>query len=662
MLTWAQFVEKVKTFLTVDANRIGTEAYVSELIRLGAVEVQEFIDYYRKGHEAVWEVDDVDRDGFASLVDLPEGAYIRELYHTKLGEPSLERPLYWYPNSNRRDLVAGAVNIRRNFRFTTDPQAKRMWVLPAITAGYAIKLTYDGAKDNFADSDKVPFDLKVALVVSHYVLWHLNRKLDQLALAESYGRDYRRSLSQLFVDARERLMENTVPSQADCIPGNGCVSGSLCLPCSGASPDGTCTNPTEFPSLEWVMFGDSGDITTQAETTELSAAVRALNPGLIVHLGDANYPVGSSITLGDNFVRHFWSWINSGDLFVAYGDRDLTTSYGDPLTGILLAQQAAIGASKIADHKLWYQFARGNVEFFVLNSGLDDDDDLATSGANYAEQYAWLESAMAASTATWKVVVCHRAPYTSDAVNTPGSSVMRWPFKQWGADVVVSAHGKDYERLLVDGMNYVVCGTGGAGKTRATAPRLTESQFYWADGIGYLRCSADAERLTLSFVNARTCQVVDRLVLVSSAASGIPEPTGYVATPTFLVEPVTPTGFTIYTAMTWRAEFLTDPTFPEWTATYPGQTTINGTWALGNSSSSVENPSGNQYRGIAWPVAQGFPRAGDGFSGATMGTGWTSPVVINGWTGAIITLGGVPHYAFRTTLLGPGPASLTVAT
>jgi hypothetical protein len=39
---------------------------------------------------------------------------------------------------------------------------------------------------------------------------------------------------------------------------------------------------------------------------------------------------------------------------------------------------------------------------------------------------------------------------------------MRWPFKEWGASLVVSGHAHHYERLAIDGLPYIVNGAGGA--------------------------------------------------------------------------------------------------------------------------------------------------------------------------------------------------------
>ena len=39
--------------------------------------------------------------------------------------------------------------------------------------------------------------------------------------------------------------------------------------------------------------------------------------------------------------------------------------------------------------------------------------------------------------------------------------MLRWPFADWGADLVLSGHAHLYERLEVEGLTYVVNGLGG---------------------------------------------------------------------------------------------------------------------------------------------------------------------------------------------------------
>jgi hypothetical protein len=53
-------------------------------------------------------------------------------------------------------------------------------------------------------------------------------------------------------------------------------------------------------------------------------------------------------------------------------------------------------------------------------------------------QAAWLKSALAASTATWKIVYFAMPPYSSDA-NGFMTPSMQWPFQAWGATPTITS-------------------------------------------------------------------------------------------------------------------------------------------------------------------------------------------------------------------------------
>lgn len=512
-LTWSQFVARVNVHLTVDANRVGAEDFVAASIRIAVTKIQDAIEYYRSGHETTFEFDDATQDGFASTFALPENAYIRQALHVQQTERCVERPLYWYPWTNRRDLVCGVVNITHRFRFTVDPRGQKLTVYPALTAGYAVKLAWDGVKDSFADADVVPFDEECAMVVANFVKARIAMDVERDANRHRfYIAEHVLGVRDLRRKAIARMSETVaVPSQADCVPGCECVASTACVPCGTGSGSAAPANPITLPTVEWAMFGDSGDVSTLPDTEVVASSVRSWNPPLIVHLGDTNYPNGSSVTLSDRFARHYWSWINSGDLFVAYGNHDLMTDYGHPISALLPAQRAAIGDANVEARKLWFKVQRGPVEFFVLNSGLGPSD----ADAKRTQQYSWLRGALVASSAIWKIVVLHRAPYSSDATHGPGATEFRWPFRAWGADLVVAAHGHHYERLLVDGLPYLVCGLGGAPRYPA-GTLLPESQFRWSSDVGFLRCSATERTLQITLVHGKTGADIDRLTLIDT--------------------------------------------------------------------------------------------------------------------------------------------------
>jgi hypothetical protein len=75
-------------------------------------------------------------------------------------------------------------------------------------------------------------------------------------------------------------------------------------------------------------------------------------------------------------------------------------------------------------------------------------DEREPDGATVSSPQAlWLKQGLASARSTWKLVFAHHAPYTPHAVED--TRRMRWPFKNWGADAVLSGFYHVYERLSI---------------------------------------------------------------------------------------------------------------------------------------------------------------------------------------------------------------------
>jgi hypothetical protein len=140
---------------------------------------------------------------------------------------------------------------------------------------------------------------------------------------------------------------------------------------------------------------------------------------------------------------------------------------------------------RLPGNEAYYSFRYGNAEFFMLNSN-ERKEQFVAGG----EQYAWLEQALQNSTATWKFVAHHHAPYSADEndygnsweePSTYGDPAMR-PivplYEKYGVDMVFFGHLHTYQRSLpvVDalvketgGVIYIQCG-GGGGNLEDFAP------------------------------------------------------------------------------------------------------------------------------------------------------------------------------------------------
>ena len=524
-MKWSVFKAGVDELLAVERRRLGAQPFIDRMIRQSIGHVQRMIPYYRKGIVTTLEHDDVEADGFASKLKLPGSASIREIYHVKAGTIWVRRPIHTYPFSLRNDLRAGVVTGSK-FSIAIDPRGARdAWVYPAVTAGYVVQIVWDaiiGRSDiEFLDTDEVPLDEPVQSIVYDYVKSKLSIEVDKDGnTAAIHEAAFRKAISLLNMEVEERLRLKMGSSDAMCLPTVSCgscgVSTSNCGCITPVLDNGYCASTCPeitMPFTEWVMVGDSGDQSTISDTISVASSIRALDPEFVVHLGDCAYgtsqrpgdvgtptPVGASLggaahLLQDLFLRHYWSF-KDGNLYLAFGNHDLESQYGAPLLKALPTVSGLIGASNVSTKLYRYEFARGPVRFFVINSGSDDSDVNIQLGT----QLSWLTSRVAAASEPWLVVVFHRPARTSDSAHYPGSLLMRNFTDQLtaiGIDLVVSAHAHSYERFMDgNGLTHIVCGLGGAPK-RGTAGTidLPGSQFFFNGKNGFVHFKADKTRL-----------------------------------------------------------------------------------------------------------------------------------------------------------------------
>lgn len=545
-MKWSEFSDKVNALLAVERRRLGAQPFIDQQIRLAVGDVQRLLDYYRRGMVTTIEVDGLTRDGFSSKGKLPAGANLREAYHVKTGTMWARRPLNDYPFSNRNDLRAGVVNIESGrFLIAIDHREKDFWVYPRVTKGYAVQVVWDAivgrGNVEYDANDEVPFDEPVVQLVYDYVKMRLCKEVDRdMRSAVEYERSYRQGIASLFAETQERLRFKHDISDASCVPSPTC--GGACSQC-GCTPCGCTTSiytngycdscPTiELPQVEWVMVGDSGERLTIGDTIEVANAVSALDPQFVVHLGDAAYPSaylpggtgtpkpgpysygGSAHLIRDLYLRHYWSFLDA-NLYHTFGNHDLETEYGGQMLDALSQTNTLIGSANRSLNRLWYEFARGPVRFFVMNSGLNETDE--NLGADH--QINWIKQRIPLISEPWIIVCFHRPAYTSDSAHAPGSTVMRGitdQLREIGVDLVVCGHAHSYERLVDStGLMHVICGTGGItlrGVTSNDNLRPTGSQFFYNDKHGFLRFTATSDELEFQMITVDG-EVVDEVML-----------------------------------------------------------------------------------------------------------------------------------------------------
>jgi hypothetical protein len=120
----------------------------------------------------------------------------------------------------------------------------------------------------------------------------------------------------------------------------------------------------------------------------------------------------------------------------------------------------------------YYNFRKGNVSFYSLNSNYMD-----------GKQLKWLEEKLAGDTSDWKIFFCHHPPYSSGGKHGSDKGlreVIEPLLVKYGVNAVFAGHEHFYERIKPQkGVYYFISGAGGKlrdGDVKENSP-LTEKGF-----------------------------------------------------------------------------------------------------------------------------------------------------------------------------------------
>lgn len=221
----------------------------------------------------------------------------------------------------------------------------------------------------------------------------------------------------------------------------------------GAWPQQLSQTPKGKAPAETVRFVALGDTGTGGK--EQFAIARQMvkyyddkHYDTILLLGDNIYPSGDPLELPAKFEKPYAELLKRGVPFHAVlGNHDDNTSRG---AGQINYKPFNMGGRN------YYSFVEGNglVEFFALDSNRMDQ-----------AQLTWLESALSASKARWKIAFYHHPIYSSGkkhGSNTRLRVLLEPLFVRYGVAATFSGHDHVYERIKPQqGIQHFVSGAGG---------------------------------------------------------------------------------------------------------------------------------------------------------------------------------------------------------
>ena len=263
-------------------------------------------------------------------------------------------------------------------------------------------------------------------------------------------------------------------------------------------------------SVRFAVIGDFGsDNQPEADVAKL---VKSWNPHFVVTVGDNNYPDGSSTTIDQNIGKYYYAFISpyvgqygsgaaANRFYPVLGNHDWDTSRAKPYLNYFA----------LPGNERYYDVAIGPVRLFALDSDEREPDGVSAD----SKQAQWLSTRMSVSQSCWDIVVSHHSPYSS-GLHQGSSRWMQWPYRAWGADLVLSGHDHLYERLLVGGLPYVVNGVGGDSLHPFGTP-LAGSQVRYNADYGAVLVEATTTQLRLRFYS-RAGRLFDSYTLRKTCA------------------------------------------------------------------------------------------------------------------------------------------------
>ncbi len=248
-------------------------------------------------------------------------------------------------------------------------------------------------------------------------------------------------------------------------------------------------------SVRFAVIGDFG-LAGEPEA-EVAALVNGWSPELIITVGDNNYPDGRASTIDENVGQYYHSYIHpyrgkygegakENRFFPSLGNHDWRTPGPWPFLDYFT----------LPGNERYYDLKWGPVHLLAVDSDSHEPDGSRLD----SEQARWLEQRLTTSTSPWQVVFMHHPPHSSG--DHGSTERMRWPFAEWGADLVLAGHDHHYERIERDGITYVINGLGGYPERYDLGTPVPGSILRFNETHGAMLVEATATRLEFRFVTA----------------------------------------------------------------------------------------------------------------------------------------------------------------
>jgi len=264
-------------------------------------------------------------------------------------------------------------------------------------------------------------------------------------------------------------------------------------------------------SQKFAVIGDFG----MDNDAELSVAnlIKSWNPDFIISVGDNDYIYPNPSYMDKAIGKYFSDYIYpyKGDygtgatenkFFPCLGNHDVDRDSGE----------AYFDYFTLPNNERYYDFEKGEIHFFVISSDSTEKDGRTFNSV----QGNWIKNKLENSSSKWNIVFFHEPPYSSLYGEKKD---LQWPFKEWGADIVLTGHCHHYERLSNNGFTYIINGAGGVGLDPFTNV-LPQSVFRYNKNYGAQFISIVRDTLKFEFYSINN-ELIDKYLIVKPNEVGL---------------------------------------------------------------------------------------------------------------------------------------------
>lgn len=266
---------------------------------------------------------------------------------------------------------------------------------------------------------------------------------------------------------------------------------------------------TPLGALNFIAFGDWGTRGSSSQlriAAAMADAAAACDARYVVALGDNFYADGVASISDPHWQESFEQVYTQPSLQVPWypilGNHDHN---GAPMAQIAYTQVSNRWRMPAPFYRQREPLADGSfVDLFFLDTtriveahaGLGQlvPNDIAD------DQIAWLDLALGASTARWKIVVGHHPVYSGGPHGSTSELVriVKPLLDRHRVAAYLSGHDHNMQHVVRDGIHYAVCGAGSSLR----APKAMDGTVFTAEAFGFLRVGVTPHGIEIAFVGA----------------------------------------------------------------------------------------------------------------------------------------------------------------